>query len=138
VVLVLVGVSIGVPLALPSGRVLEGLLFGVTANDPLTLTGSVAVRLSATVLATCPSLWRVSRSDPATAIRREGSHFDLAGERLPALQRRDLREPTLEERRHHHQPLRADDHVPQRLELLPPSGVEEVLGLVLDRIVRGR
>jgi hypothetical protein len=70
-VLVLIGIGIGVPLALVSARLLGSLLFGVPTNDPLSLAGSIAVLLSATLLATLPSLWRASRFDPATAIRRE-------------------------------------------------------------------
>lgn len=69
--LVVVGLSLGIPLALASARILRGLIFGVAAHDPLTLTGSAVVVLAVCLLATVPSLWRASRIDPAIALRRE-------------------------------------------------------------------
>lgn len=67
--LVIVGLSLGVPLALASARMLGGLIFGVAPHDPLTLTGSAVVVLAVCLLATFPSLWRASRGDPAIALR---------------------------------------------------------------------
>lgn len=67
--LVVVGLSLGVPMALGSARVLGGLLFGVAPDDTLTLTGSAVVVLSICLLATVPSLLRISRIDPAIVLR---------------------------------------------------------------------
>lgn len=66
---VMVGLSLGVPLALGSARVLGGLLFGIAPHDLPTLTGSAVVVLATCLLATFPSLWRVSRTDPAIVLR---------------------------------------------------------------------
>lgn len=69
--LVIIGLSLGIPLALGSARVLGGLLFGVAPHDPVTLTGSAVVVLAICLLATFPSLWRTLRADPAIALRRD-------------------------------------------------------------------
>ncbi len=67
--LIIVGLGLGVPLALASARVLGGLLFGLAPNDALTLTGSAVLVLVICLLATFPSLWRTLRADPAIALR---------------------------------------------------------------------
>jgi putative ABC transport system permease protein len=65
------GLAIGLALALLSGRVMEGLLFGVTPSDPLMLlVVSVAVAV-ATLLATYIPGRRAVRVDPAIALRAE-------------------------------------------------------------------
>jgi putative ABC transport system permease protein len=68
---VLVGLACGIAGALALGRVIEGLLFGVRAGDPWTLTG-VSLVLIGVAAAACyiPAL-RVSRADPLTALRYE-------------------------------------------------------------------
>jgi predicted permease len=70
-VLLLVGVLIGVPIALASGRALESLLFGVAAADPPTLVISAALLAVAVSLAVTVPLWRASRVDPVNALRHE-------------------------------------------------------------------
>jgi putative ABC transport system permease protein len=66
-----IGLSLGVLLALASGRMLEGLLFGVTARDPLIL----AVVTSAVALSTFAACYvpgrRAVRVDPVSAMRAE-------------------------------------------------------------------
>jgi ABC-type antimicrobial peptide transport system permease subunit len=70
-VLVALGLAIGGPAALVSGRTLKSLLFGVTAADPLTLFLSVLVLAGAALLAAALPLWRASRVSPLVALRHE-------------------------------------------------------------------
>jgi putative ABC transport system permease protein len=67
----LTGLAIGLLSALALGRVMTGLLFGVTAADPLTFTAAGVV-LAAVALAACylPAR-RAMRIDPVTALRNE-------------------------------------------------------------------
>ncbi len=69
--LALIGLGLGIVLALLSGRLLEGLLFGVTARDPWSLIG-VSVLVAVATLAACyiPGR-RAVRVDPMTALRAE-------------------------------------------------------------------
>jgi ABC-type antimicrobial peptide transport system permease subunit len=69
--LVLIGLSIGGPLALVSAQAIRSLVFGVAANDPLTLVMSVVVLVLAALLATAIPLWRATRVDPMVALRWE-------------------------------------------------------------------
>lgn len=68
---VAVGVAIGLAGALALGRVLQGLLFGVTAADPLTFA-IVALTVSAVASAACfiPAR-RAARINPILALRYE-------------------------------------------------------------------
>jgi putative ABC transport system permease protein len=68
---VVVGMVLGLAGAFALTRVLEGMLFGVTASDPLTFVGGVVV-LSAVAIVAClvPAL-RASRIDPLMALRHE-------------------------------------------------------------------
>jgi len=65
------GLFLGVAGALIGTRLIRGLLFGVTPNDPTTLMG-VAVLMVAVGIAACwlPAV-RAARIDPAVAIRRQ-------------------------------------------------------------------
>src|SRR5687768_11811476 len=69
--LTLAGLAIGLALALLAGRGLQGILFGVTARDPLILA-VVAVAVAGATLVACylPGR-RAVRVDPMIALRTE-------------------------------------------------------------------
>lgn len=64
-----IGTTIGLISALALGRVLEGLLYGVTASDPLTLVAAVALLGMTAMAATLEPAWRASRTDPLRSLR---------------------------------------------------------------------
>jgi putative ABC transport system permease protein len=70
-ILALIGLSIGVPLALAMGRAIAGLLYGVAPDDLATFAG-VSVLLAAVSFAACyiPAR-RAMRVDPTIALRYE-------------------------------------------------------------------
>jgi ABC-type antimicrobial peptide transport system permease subunit len=70
-ILLATGLAVGAVGAVFAARLLRGLLFGVTPNDPMTL-GAVASMLAAVGLAACwlPAA-RAARVDPAVALRAE-------------------------------------------------------------------
>jgi putative ABC transport system permease protein len=70
-ILLIYGLFLGVAGALIGTRLIRGLLFGVTPNDPTTLVG-VAVMMIVVGVAACwlPAL-RAAKIDPAVAIRRQ-------------------------------------------------------------------
>jgi predicted permease len=69
--LVLLGVAIGIPLAAAGSRILYHVLFGVMVGDPTTLaTAVLGIALSAAVAAVIPG-FRASRIDPMATLRHE-------------------------------------------------------------------
>jgi putative ABC transport system permease protein len=66
-----IGLAVGLVLALAQGRVLRGVLYGVSADDPRIL-GSVALVIGAVALAACffPAR-RTLKMDPAAVLREE-------------------------------------------------------------------
>jgi putative ABC transport system permease protein len=68
---VVVGMALGLAGALALTRVLEGMLFGVTASDPLTFAGGVVALSAVSVLACLVPALRASRIDPLAALRYE-------------------------------------------------------------------
>jgi len=65
------GLAIGLALALISGKVLEGFLFGVTARDPAVLAAVVGVVAVSTIAACYVPVRRATRVDPMVALRAE-------------------------------------------------------------------
>ena len=68
---VLVGVLVGVFLVLASGRLVTALLYGVEADDPITMAGVALTLLLASAVAAIVPAWRAARVDPLTALRSE-------------------------------------------------------------------
>jgi putative ABC transport system permease protein len=69
--LVGIGLGLGFAGALGIGRVLESMLFGVGARDPLTFAGVAAALFGVALLATMLPGLRAARVDPTQALRRE-------------------------------------------------------------------
>jgi predicted permease len=65
------GIVIGVPLASGASRVAQGLLFGLSANDPGTFIAATIVMTTVGLLAAFIPAWRASRIDPLVALRAE-------------------------------------------------------------------
>jgi putative ABC transport system permease protein len=68
---VVVGIAVGLVGSFALTRVLEGMLFGVTASDPLTFAGGVVALSAVAVVASLIPAWRAARVDPVTALRHE-------------------------------------------------------------------
>jgi predicted permease len=68
---VVIGLAAGLVSAIAAGRVLGGLLFGVSAADPLTMSVVAAVLLAVAVAACYVPALRAMRSDPLAALRYE-------------------------------------------------------------------
>ncbi len=66
-----VGLAVGIPLALALGRYLESQLFGLTAQDPLVVSGAALILLMASLLASLMPARRAVRLDPIEALREE-------------------------------------------------------------------
>jgi ABC-type antimicrobial peptide transport system permease subunit len=66
-----VGLTIGVAASWAIARSLNGLLFGVTATDPVTFLGMLLVLLVVATLAGYLPARRASRIDPLVALRAE-------------------------------------------------------------------
>lgn len=69
--LALIGLVVGVAVALMIARQLSSLLFGVKAYDPLTFIGVSVVLVFVALLACYIPAWRASRVDPLIALRHE-------------------------------------------------------------------
>jgi ABC-type antimicrobial peptide transport system permease subunit len=69
--LLALGLAVGLPAALAASHLLEGLLFGVTPTDPLTLGFPTFVLVAAVVLAADLPARRAARIDPMSALRTE-------------------------------------------------------------------
>jgi predicted permease len=70
-VLVLLGVVLGVGVALASTRLLSSFLFGLTATEPSTLVASAVVLATVALVAGAVPAWRATRVDPMVALREE-------------------------------------------------------------------
>jgi len=69
--LALTGVGAGVLAAMVSARLMSGLLYGVSPNDPQTLLGVSALLVLVTFLACLIPAYRATRVDPMTALKYE-------------------------------------------------------------------
>jgi ABC-type antimicrobial peptide transport system permease subunit len=69
--LTVIGVAIGVPAALLSGRLVASMLFGLHGNDPLSLLAAIFLMLAIAALAGYLPARRASRVDPMVALRYE-------------------------------------------------------------------
>jgi predicted permease len=69
--LTVAGVTIGLPLLIAASRAIGGLLFNVTATDPLIIGGAMAVLLIVGATSSYLPSWRASRVDPLVALRQE-------------------------------------------------------------------
>jgi putative ABC transport system permease protein len=63
------GVLLGTALALAAGRVVQPILFAVSASDPLVLTGTAALLLAAVFAATALPTRTATRTDPLLVLR---------------------------------------------------------------------
>jgi putative ABC transport system permease protein len=68
--LALVGVAVGLAAALGLTRMMQSLLYGVSAHDPLTLLGISALLIVVALLACAIPARRAAMVDPAVAVRR--------------------------------------------------------------------
>jgi ABC-type antimicrobial peptide transport system permease subunit len=66
-----IGLAIGVPVAFGTSKLVASFLFGMKPNDPLALSGAVAILLGAAILAGYAPARRASRIDPMVALRHE-------------------------------------------------------------------
>jgi len=69
--LVSIGIAIGLPVALAATWLIKGLLFGLNANDPLTIALAVFVMLAIAALAGYLPARRAASVDPMMALRHE-------------------------------------------------------------------
>lgn len=69
--LVLVGLVVGLPVALVSGRVISSLLFGVSPSDPVTFATMASVLVAAALIACYVPARYATRVDPVTSLRHD-------------------------------------------------------------------
>jgi putative ABC transport system permease protein len=69
--LVLIGLAVGIPVALGLGRFLSSLLFGIHAADPATFTAVALLLFTVATLAAYIPARRATRVDPMIALRHE-------------------------------------------------------------------
>ena len=71
--LVLTGIGVGIGLLASFGisRVLASLLYGVSATDPMTFSGTALLLVAVSLLATWLPARRAARVDPVEALRGE-------------------------------------------------------------------
>ena len=69
--LVWLGVCLGLVGAWGGTRLLQGLLFGVGATDPVTFLRVTGLVMAVSVLACAIPVWRAARSDPTRALQAE-------------------------------------------------------------------
>jgi putative ABC transport system permease protein len=68
---VVLGVLVGVGLALAAGQLVSSMLYGIAPDDPATMAAASAVLLAVSVLAALFPAWRAARVEPVEALRAE-------------------------------------------------------------------
>jgi ABC-type antimicrobial peptide transport system permease subunit len=68
---VLAGLAVGAALALVATRFIASFLFGLTASDPATWLGAIAVLFLVALVAAAVPARRASRMNPMAALREE-------------------------------------------------------------------
>jgi predicted permease len=71
VLVVGLGLIAGIPAALACGRLVESQLYGLAANDPITITGAAAMLIAVAFLASYLPARRAAMLDPLAALREE-------------------------------------------------------------------
>jgi putative ABC transport system permease protein len=66
-----IGLAVGLAGAILLGRILQGVVRGVSGTDPLSLAGALLVLFAVTVAASAVPAWRASRIDPAITLRQD-------------------------------------------------------------------
>ena len=69
--LVGLGVAVGLPAVFAASRFLSGMLYGISASDPLTISGATLILLAVAALAASIPARRAMRVDPMVALRYE-------------------------------------------------------------------
>jgi len=69
--LAIIGLAIGLPVALGASKVIQSLLFGVKPGDPWSLVSALTILLSAALAAAYLPSWKASKTDPMVAVRHE-------------------------------------------------------------------
>jgi len=65
------GVVVGLVAALAITRLLTGVLFGVSATDPIAFARALALVLGIVIVATLVPAWRAARTNPLSALRHQ-------------------------------------------------------------------
>ncbi len=66
-----IGLAVGVPVAVLTTRLIDGLFYGVSAGDPMSMSLGAASMVAIGLFATLVPAWRASRVDPNVALRYE-------------------------------------------------------------------
>jgi ABC-type antimicrobial peptide transport system permease subunit len=66
-----IGAAVGAVAALGIARMLEQVLFGVSATDAVSFSRALAVVLAGVIVATLVPAWRAARTDPLRALRHQ-------------------------------------------------------------------
>ena len=66
-----IGAAAGVAVALAATRIVQSLLFGLTARDPVTFGGAATLLVGVAACAAAIPAWRASRVEPMVALRYE-------------------------------------------------------------------
>ncbi|HZR22488.1 MAG TPA: ABC transporter permease [Vicinamibacterales bacterium] len=71
IVLVALGIGVGIAAATPTLRLIKTLLYGLSPNDPLTMTAAIVLLGIVASVAGVGPAWRASRVDPSLALRND-------------------------------------------------------------------